>query len=713
MSRELDLSEEDMLVLQKCLNDGVEPPQTLAKKLFPSLYATYDFKTLKDSKIPTIEYQGKRSEAAILNEASAFGGGSPLQLERSFDGGKINRGATQLDLFNESRREDDANWQNLIVQGDNLQFLKTCYLNQDPIIKDKVKGKVKLVYIDPPFATKSDFAAKYGEDSYADRVDRAEFIEQLRERLIFMQEIIADDGTIYVHLDLKMSHFQKIVMDEIFDGGNFLNEIVWRRTYAHSDASRFGQIHDSLLMYRKSSRNIFNKQYRDHTESYIKSHYGQIDQNGRRYRLVTLSAAGPGPARRFGDKIIEPPKGRHWAWGQEKIDEGIDNGKIVFARTGQPNIKQYLDETEGTVVQSIWDDIPPVNPVSPELLGYPTQKPEALLERIILASSSPGDLVMDVFAGSGTTASVAEKLGRRWIMCDFGKHATYIMQKRMCQIADSQKLEAQGKKKQKYDKAPKPFCVVSVGAFDFQKIMNLRQNRNAYISFVMGIFGLTERDDSLAKKYKISNVCALKEGNPVEVYPIWEDEFLKNIRVDEDYLKGILDQSGGKLKGDYYIIAPETCVRVGETEMRNSRGDRVTFKLLTFPYKVLEEAARHFSIEEQPSSPENINKLISSVGFYFNEEVRIEVRKTARGFNIAKFGTSILDREERLYEGLEGLAMILVDSEYDEERGFTVDLVIYQKDLKGEEAIVAGITPKTAIIAIDKHGNESEITTIQ
>src|SRR5450759_2069791 len=165
--KRLDLSDDDLLTLQKCLNEGLEPPVELAKKLFPSLYATFDFKTLKDSRIPTIEYQGKRPEAAILNEASAFGGGSPLQLERYFEGGKISRSMNQLQLFKESQAEYEGTWRNLIVQGDNLQFLKTCYLNQDPIIRDKVKGKVKLIYIDPPFATKSDFAAKEGEDSYA------------------------------------------------------------------------------------------------------------------------------------------------------------------------------------------------------------------------------------------------------------------------------------------------------------------------------------------------------------------------------------------------------------------------------------------------------------------------------------------------------------------------------------------------------------------
>lgn len=212
----IELGEDDLITLQRCINEGLEPPSELAKKLFPSLYASYDFKTLKGSKIPNIEYQGKRSEAAILNEATLFGGGSPLQLVRSFDGGKLNRHATQLSLFSPEENDLDDNWQNLIVQGDNLQFLKTCFLNQDPMIKDKVRDKVKLVYIDPPFATKGDFQSKEGEDSYADKVDRAEFIEGLRERLIFVKELLDDCACVYIHLDYKMSHPMKPIMDEIF-----------------------------------------------------------------------------------------------------------------------------------------------------------------------------------------------------------------------------------------------------------------------------------------------------------------------------------------------------------------------------------------------------------------------------------------------------------------------------------------------------------------
>jgi len=707
----LDLSDDDLLVLQKCLNDGTEPPVELSKKLFPSLYATFDFKTLKDSKIPTIEYAGKRPEAAILNEASAFGGGSPLQLERYFEGGKISKGVNQLELFKESQAQSENGWRNLIVQGDNLQFLKTCYLNQDPIIKDKVKGKVNLIYIDPPFATKSDFAAKEGEDSYSDKIERAEFIEQLRERLIFLRELMAQDGSMYVHLDQKMSQYIKIVLDEVFNQGGFINEISWKRQSAHNDPGKCGVIHDTLLLYSNSADRTWNRVLTKPSPDYIEEFFDQVEAGtNRRYARGDLSAGGlSGGGYEYEFRGIK----HIWRCPLSTMEKHEAEGRLHWPKDGVPRLKRYLDEFEGVPLQDVWTDIKIIHNRSPERIGYPTQKPEALLERIILASSNPGDLVMDVFGGSGTTAAVSEKLDRRWIVCDFGKHAIYTMQKRMCLIAESKRLGNQGKKKVRYGEAPKPFCVVSVGAFDFQKIMNLRKNRDAYISFVMGIFGLTERDDQLAAKYRVNNVCALKEGNPVEIYPVWDDEFLRNVRVDEEYLRGILAQSGGNLKGDYYLVAPETCVRVGETQMKNMRGERVTFKPLTFPYKVLEEVARNFTIEEQPSSSDNINKLISSVGFYFNETVDIEIKKTAKGFKISRFTTSILDRDEKRYEALEGLAMLLIDSDYDEDKGFTVDTVIYQKDIKDNEVVAGGLTEKSAVIAIDKHGNESGVIKIR
>jgi adenine specific DNA methylase Mod len=356
---EIKLNEEDLLTLQRCLNEGLEPPPEMAKKLFPSLYATFDFKTLKDAKIPTIEYAGKRSEAAILNEASAFGGGSPLQLERYFEGGKISKGKNQLDLFKESKEQPDSDWRNLIVQGDNLQFLKTCYLNQDPVIKDKVKGKVKLIYIDPPFATKGDFAARGGEDSYADRVDRAEFIEQLRERLIFTRELMDEGAVIYVHLDERMTHHMKVVLDEVFGRENFQNTIVWQRTNAHNMPTKtYIRTTDSILFYSKGTNIIFNRQYGDYGDAQL-SRY-KPDATGRLYTGRDLTFSTVNRSRQFEWRGVKPPKNRSWGYSIEDLERLWAEGRILTKKDGSPRLdglKVYLDETKGSPLTNIWTDV--------------------------------------------------------------------------------------------------------------------------------------------------------------------------------------------------------------------------------------------------------------------------------------------------------------------------------------------------------------------
>jgi hypothetical protein len=234
-----NLTEEEKTKIIEALNNGTEPSPELMGKLFPSVAERFDVAKLDRARVVTLEYAGKRSEAAILNLASPTDAGSPLQVERCFSEGTVTC-ESQLDLFRRAKETGDCEWQNLIVQGDNLQFLKTVYLNQDPLIKGKVKGKVKLFYNDPPFATKADFAGKSGEDSYSDRVQRGEFIENLRERLIYMRESLSEDGSIYMHLDQKMSHHIKIVMDEVFCRGSFVNEIIWKRQSAHNDPGRCG-----------------------------------------------------------------------------------------------------------------------------------------------------------------------------------------------------------------------------------------------------------------------------------------------------------------------------------------------------------------------------------------------------------------------------------------------------------------------------------------
>ena len=175
----INLIDEEKETIIEALNSNTEPPPELMTKLFPGLAEKFDVAKLDKAKIVTLEYAGKRSEAAILNQASPTDTGSPLQVERCFKGGMMSK-CTQLDLFEKAKKEPDSSWQNLIVQGDNLQFLKTCYQNADPLIKGKVKGKVKLFCIDPPFATRGDFRGSGDEKSYSDKVNSAEFIEGLR-----------------------------------------------------------------------------------------------------------------------------------------------------------------------------------------------------------------------------------------------------------------------------------------------------------------------------------------------------------------------------------------------------------------------------------------------------------------------------------------------------------------------------------------------------
>jgi DNA modification methylase len=701
----INLSEDDLQIISECINNQTEIPEDLLVKLSPGFFEKlqreghFDYQKLNKFKIPTIEYAGKRPESVILAQAAITGGAAPLQIVRSF--GEI----------------QDNEWCNMIVQGDNLQFLKTCYLNHDPLINDKVKGKVKLIYIDPPFATKSDFNASNGAQSYADKINRSEFIESVRERIIYLREILADNGSIYVHLDSRMLHYIKIILDEIFGRDKFQAEIVFKRTPGHHLASGLDIMTDTILFYSKGQKFEYNQQYQMLTKEEIEEKFPYIEkETGRRFTHEKLeqssNAYSKGQIRIIQGKRIISNIG--WRWTQETFNQRLkENPYLIFwTEREKPRYKRYVDEYEGRKIGNLWDDIILISSNSNEAIDYPTQKPEDLLKRIILTSSSKDDLILDCFAGSGTTAAVAEKLDRRWIMSDFGKHAIYTMQKRIWNIAASKKLEQEAKNNEKYGKQPKPFSIISAGAYDFSRIMNLRKNKDAYINFVLGLFGIARDEKDYSLKYKLSNICAEKDNNPVEVYPVWEDDYLRDIKIDEDYLKEIIVATGGRLKGDYYIVTPESCTIITDTTLKNGNNEDIDFKLLKFPYKVLEDISRHLQIEEQPSSQEDINKLISSTAFYFNEDIKIEVEKVSGGFRISQFKTEILDKSKKRFEGLEGLSMLLIDRNYNGQK-FNMDLAIYKKEINDEGIVkVEGLDENSYLIAIDKHGNESKITKI-
>jgi DNA modification methylase len=242
------------------------------------------------------------------------------------------------------------------------------------------------------------------------------------ERLIYMKPILKGTGSIYLHCDPTASHYIKVMMDGIFGHHNFRNEIIWKRTSAHSSAKRYGPVHDVLLFYSKTDKFIWNRQYQPHDPAYVASHYRNVDSNGRAYTLSDLTAAGTrkGSSGQPWRGFDPTTKGNHWKFTLENLDRLNKEGRIYWSkREGSwPRYIRYLDEVKGTPLQDIWTDISPVNAMASDRLGYPTQKPLELLKRIIAASSNKGDIVFDPFCGCGTTVYAAQETGRTWIGCD-------------------------------------------------------------------------------------------------------------------------------------------------------------------------------------------------------------------------------------------------------------------------------------------------------
>ena len=346
---------------------------------------------------------------------------------------------------------------NLVIRG---ECLSACaYLREKGIFVD-------LIYVDPPFASGADYAKKvyirrnpkvaaaiaqaeseldieelkaFEEKMYGDVWDKERYLNWMYENLMAMKSIMSDEASIYVHLDWHIGHYVKILMDEIFGEDNFVNEIIWqkiRTTKAQSNS--FGNVHDMIFCYRLSDKNIFDNVYVAYSKEYIDSHYKK-DANGRLYTDVSLVQKGQGPSRIFNGKELAPPSGMHWIWSQENIDIAIKEGRIIFNSKGNPRKVQYLDEMEGDIVSDMWTDIYPVNSQAIEDVDYATQKPEALLERIIKASSNEGMLVADFFGGSGVTSAVANKLGRRFIHCDIGINSIQTTRDRL--LADNTEFD--------------------------------------------------------------------------------------------------------------------------------------------------------------------------------------------------------------------------------------------------------------------------------
>lgn len=592
---------------QESVENGDEVSTEFARILFPPSRKEYE-----------LTYYGKESAQSIISKTFA----APLQMDRTF--GEV----------------DEQDWINKIIFGDNLQFLKS-------LVEMKKRGELKnsdgtdgvrLIYIDPPFATKQDFSSK-DQKAYADKLKGAEFLEWLRKRLILLREILSDNGSIYVHLDWHKSHYVKVLMDEIFGEGNFLNEIVWYYRRWNIAGSTFARNHDTILFYEKNNKNhVFNNLY------------------------IPKSEKSSG-------------KGKSWL-------------SVIDEETGKRRSVLQDEESKGVPMPDVFD-ISMINPMAKERkdVNYPTQKPEKLLERIIEASSNEGDLVLDAFGGSGTTAAVAEKLGRRWITGDVGKLSIYTIQKRILSI----------------DKH-KGFAVYNAGHYDESKLNSFELNE--WKKFAMSLYDVEPYKDTI----KGFDFDGLKDGELVKVYA--PQDFEENTKITEDTLHDIQMRMGSSLGNEVFIIAPQGKFGLAVDEYDNDGEWDTTFNLLRVPYSMFQKFTENFTPLKQADDSNSVNEAIDAVGFDFIRPPKVEFKVENNLLSISSFEAFSRIKGEYQSNGFEAFSMLLVDYNYNEEV-FEMDEVFYHHDFDDFQTVALDskkINGQIMYIFIDKFGNEFKTT---
>jgi site-specific DNA-methyltransferase (adenine-specific) len=374
---------------------------------------------------------------------------------------------------------------NTLFYGDNLPILREYFDDET----------VDLVYLDPPFNSSRSYNVLFrdesgtaseaqvtafvdtwhwnlaAEETYHELVAKgpepvARMIPALRDfvgpnpmlaylvmmasRLVELRRVLKPTGSLYLHCDPTASHYLKLLLDGVFGPEFFLSEIIWKRTSAHSSAKRPGPIHDVIFLYTKSAHYTWNQQHQAYDESYVEKFYRHLDADGRRFRISDLTGGGTsrGETGKPWRGVDPTPKGRHWMVPPDKLDKLEAEGRIYWPEKGSvPGFKRYLDEMPGVAIQDVWTDIPPISAQAKERLGYPTQKPLALLERIIAASSNPGDIILDPFCGCGTAVAAAQKLGRRWVGIDITHLAIALQKYRLIEMFPEIKFEIVGEPK--------------------------------------------------------------------------------------------------------------------------------------------------------------------------------------------------------------------------------------------------------------------------
>ena len=639
-------------------------------------------------------YHGKEREEEILANTLAV----PLQPVRTFG-------------------KNGIGWNNMLIFGDNLQVMKS-------LLELKRAGKlcnadgtpgVRFVYIDPPFATKQEFRGSQDQKAYQDKVGGAQFIEFLRKRLILLRELLADDGFMIVHIDYRFGHYMKVVLDELLPRG-FRNDIKVPRGTKNVQ-NQFEEIaaltvgDDSLLLYAKSSSARLPHLRIDlnaHAVGKWDTFWRGTDRKTMRYPLFDKN-----------------PKTGQWRWKEsralvakenyerylrefassEELDEyylrNLDIGcDLDFVRLNDENVVQYyVPPRDSRIANTMWTDIRTIGRVT----AYPTEKHEELLFRLQEWLSRPNDLILDAFAGSGTTCAVAEKLRRRWIGIDCGKLAIYTIQKRMLNLRREIGNKGSALK-------PQPFILCNAGLYDFSKLKELPWE--SWRFFALQLFQCRN------EWHKIGGIelDGYLKGASVLVF---NHQKHPGVRIDEETIRSLHEALGTKVGNRMFVIAPALTFDFQQDYIDL---DEVRYYALRIPYSIIQELhQREFTALKQPSDELAVNDTVESVGFDFIRTPELEYEcgsDTRKGellpeafIRIKTFKSEAVVREPMLKKGnRETLSMLMLDYNYDRDV-FDLDAIFYADAIEKADWEVRfpleSIERQVMVVFVDIYGNEA------
>jgi adenine-specific DNA-methyltransferase len=627
----------------------------------------YRFLLFADKREVELVWNGKTREVctAIL----------PFQTLEHIDEPRKEKSA-ESELSLDTGVQQVKGWTNKLIWGDNkliLSSLKSGALRRQ--IEDA--GGLKLIYIDPPFDVGADFSVDIeigGETfhkepnlleqiAYRDTWGRGadSFIAMIYERLILMRDLMHGEGSIYVHCDWRVNSYMRMALSEVFGESNYRNEIQWKRKGGSANPSnRLGVVLDSILWFSKSDHMNFSPEFTlddDETQKYIKERFIDKDPDGRRWMKSPIVSPNPRPNLTYDYKGYTPPK-NGWSISIEIMKRWDKENRLYFPpkdRGDRIYRKIYLDEYKGQPIQSLWADIFVINPVANERLDYPTQKPEALLERIIKASSNEGDLVADFFGGSGTTAAVAEKLGRKWITTDLGKFGIHTTRKRLIQV--QRELKTAGK-------PFRAFEVLNLGRYERQAYLNVSANLSA-----------KKKADALARKEREFRDLILKA---YRAEPLPDAGFFHGKNGGRLVVIGPINLPVGRLFVDEVITE---CRKLGA-----SRADVLAFEFEMGLFPAVLDEAKHKGIDLAPKTipPEVFDKRAVEKGqVRFHDVAYIEI-------------TPRFDKKNKL-----ALAVELSDFSVYYSQGIAEAIAADLKEGKSEVVCEQG---KLIKVSKDKHG---------